>query len=398
MQQLLILIATMVAFFPALSQEKVKSKVEVSGQVMTDAGYNTGQINPDYFDVMRPTQLPAYKNQYGTDGNVSFGVRQSRLGFKSYTQTKLGELQTRFEFDLFGVGPNAGQTTFHLLYAYLEIGKLGVGHHWSLFSDIDGFPNQVEYWGPVGMSLCKNVQLRYIPLQGKTRLAIALERPGASADEGVYANRIELDDVKPKFSLPDLTAEFRETGTWGYVELAGVVRRIEWVDQGNDQYDLSGKATGWGFNLSSNLNLSKMDLFRGQFVFGKGIENLMNDAPTDIGIQNNFSNPEKPITGVALPVTGFMAYLDHRWNEKFSSSAGYSEVYIKNSDAQAGDAFHKGKYTSINLLYYPLPGLMAGAELIWINRDNYHDGWSSSSAKIQVSIKYYFTTSFNVNN
>lgn len=397
MQQLLIFIATMVAFFPAFSQEKVKSKVEVSGQVMTDAGYNTGQVNPDYFDVMRPTQLPAYKHQYGTDGNVSFGVRQSRLGFKSYTQTKLGELQTRFEFDLFGLGPNAGQTTFHLLYAYLEIGKLGVGHNWSLFSDIDGFPNLVEYWGPVGMSLCKNVQFRYIPFQGKTRLAIALERPGASADEGVYANRIELDDVKPKFSLPDLTAEFRETGTWGYVELAGAVRRIEWVDQGNDPYDLSGKATGWGFNLSSNLKLSKMDLFRGQFVFGKGIENLMNDAPTDIGIQNNLSDPEKPIIGVPLPVTGFMGYFDHRWNEKFSSSAGYSEVYIKNSDAQAGDAFRKGKYSSINLLYYPFPGFMAGAELIWINRENYNDGWSSSSAKIQVSVRYNFSASFNVN-
>jgi len=376
------------------AQEKEKRKIEISGQVMTDAGYNAGQVNPDYFDVMRATQLPAYQNQYGTDGNISFGVRQSRLGFKSFTPTKLGELQTRFEFDLVGMGPNAGQTTFHLLYAYVELGKFGVGHHWSLFSDIEGYPNTVEYWGPTGMSLCKNVQFRYIPLQGKTRLAFALERPGASADEGIYADRIELDDVKPKFSLPDFTAEFRKTGPWGYVELAGALRRIEWVDLGNDSYDLSGKATGWGFNLSTNLNLTKKDLFRGQFVHGEGIENLMNDAPTDIAIQNNLSDPSKPIKGVALPVTGFMAYLDHRWNEKFSSSVGYSEVYIRNSDGQAGNAFRKGKYTSFNLLFYPIPNLMAGAELIWIGRENYSDGWSSSSAKIQVSVRYIFSASF----
>ncbi|MBK6964308.1 MAG: hypothetical protein IPH20_10290 [Bacteroidales bacterium] len=73
----------------------------------------------------------------------------------------------------------------------------------------------VEYWGPVGMSLCKNVQIRFIPIQGRDRLAIALERPGASADQGIYRDRIELADVKPKFNLPDISAEFRITRDWG---------------------------------------------------------------------------------------------------------------------------------------------------------------------------------------
>jgi hypothetical protein len=343
---------------------------------------------------MRPTQLPAWENQYGTDGNLSFGVRQTRLGFKSYIPTKMGELQTRFEFDLFGVGNNVGQTAFHLLYAYAELGIFGAGHHWSLFSDIDGFPNTLEYWGPVGMSLCKNVQFRFIPIQGNTRLAIALERPGASADEGIYADRIELDDVKPHFNLPDLTAEFRQTRNWGYVELAGVVRKIEWIDLGTDQYDLSGIAIGWGFNLSTNLKLSEKDLFRAQAVFGSGIENLMNDAPTDIGIQNNFNDPVKPVKGVALPVSGFTVYIDHRWNEKLSSSSGISAVEIQNSDAQSVNAFRSGKYASVNLLYTPIPNLLAGTEIIWINRHNFNDGWSSSSTKIQISVKYRFANSF----
>ena len=381
--------------FNASGQEKSKTKYDFYGQIMTDAGYNTGQVHPDYFDVMRPTQLPAWENQYGTDGNLSFGVRQSRLGFKSYIPTKMGELQTRFEFDLFGLGKNAGQTAFHLLYAYAEIGMFGAGHHWSLFSDIDGFPNTLEYWGPVGMSLCKNVQFRFIPIQGNTRLAIALERPGASADEGIYADRIELDDVKPHFNLPDLTAEFRETRDWGYVELAGVLRKIEWIDLGTDQYDLSGKAIGWGFNLSTNLKLSEKDLFRAQAVFGQGIENLMNDAPTDIGIQNNFNDPVKPVKGVALPVSGFTVYIDHRWNKKLSSSAGISAVEIQNSDAQSVNAFRSGKYASVNLLYTPIPNLLAGTEIIWINRHNFNDGWSSSSTKIQISLKYSFSNSFN---
>jgi hypothetical protein len=395
MKHIIILMVGCVIIINVYAQEKVKTKYDFYGQLMTDAGYNTGQVNPDYFDVMRPTQLPAWENQYGTDGNVSFGVRQTRLGFKSYIPTKMGELQTRFEFDLFGLGKNAGQTAFHMLYAYAELGMFGAGHHWSLFSDIDGFPNTLEYWGPVGMSLCKNVQFRFIPIQGNTRLAIALERPGASADEGIYADRIELDDVKPHFNLPDLTAEFRETRDWGYVELAGVLRKIEWIDLGTDQYDLSGKAIGWGFNLSSNLKLSEKDLFRAQAVFGQGIENLMNDAPTDIGIQNNFNDPVKPVKGVALPVSGFTVYIDHRWNKNLSSSAGISAVEIQNSDAQSVNAFRSGKYASVNLLYTPIPNLLAGTEIIWINRHNFNDGWSSSSTKIQISLKYSFSNSFN---
>ena len=394
MKKIIILLSEILILLTVEAQEKDKIRYDFYGQMMTDAGYNTGQVNPDYFDVMRPTQLPAWENQYGTDGNVSFGVRQSRLGFKSFIPTKIGELETRFEFDLFGLGKNAGQTAFHLLYAYAELGMFGAGHHWSLFSDIEGFPNTLEYWGPVGMSLCKNVQFRFIPLKGKTRLAIALERPGASADEGIYANRIELDDVKAHFNLPDLTAEFRETRDWGYVELAGALRKIEWIDLGTDQYDLSGKAIGWGFNLSTNLKLSVKDLFRAQAVFGSGIENLMNDAPTDIGIENNFSNPVSPVKGVALPVSGFTVYVDHRWNEKFSSSAGIAAVEIQNSNAQAEDAFRSGKYASINLLYSPIPNFLAGAEIIWINRHNFNDGWSSSSTKIQLSVKYSFANSF----
>lgn len=394
MKRILTSITCILILLNAFGQEKEKTRYDFYGQIMTDVGYNTGQVHPDYFDVMRPTQLPAWESQYGTDGNLSFGVRQSRLGFKSYIPTKLGELQTRFEFDLFGLGKNAGQTAFHLLYAYAELGMFGAGHHWSLFSDIDGFPNTLEFWGPVGMSLCKNVQFRFIPIDGKTRLAIALERPGASADEGIYTNRIELDDVEPRFNLPDLTAEFRETRDWGYVELAGALRKIEWVDLGTDHYDLSGKAIGWGFNLSSNLKLSENDLFRGQTVFGQGIENLMNDAPTDIGIENNFTNPVSPVKGVALPVSGFTIYIDHRWNEKITSSAGISAVKIQNSNAQAENAFRSGKYASINMLYSPVPNLLAGAEIIWINRQNFNDGWSSSSTKIQVSVKYSFTESF----
>jgi hypothetical protein len=380
----------------AQEEPKKEKSLEIYGFAMMDAGYNFNQIHPDWFDVVRPTKLPAFKDQYGTDGNAYFSVRQTRFGVKGYHNTPLGELKTTFEFEMFGTGVDAGQTTIRLRHAYGELGKFGAGQYWSPFMDIDVFPNTIEYWGPSGMAFFRNVQFRYMPIQGDSRLTFALERPGASADQGNYGDRIELDNVKPRFKLPDFSAEYRYGGKkWGYVELAGILRKIEWEDQNNNPaYDLSGDALGWGLNLSTNLNLGKSTIFRGQYVFGEGIQNYMNEGPADVGIKNNFSNPRQPVLGVALPVQGLVAFIDHNWNSKFSTSIGYSSVSIDNSDGSADDAFKHGDYAMVNLLYTPVERVMMGVEMQYGKRTNFRDDFTSDILKMQFSFKYSFSHMF----
>ncbi len=75
---------------------------------------------------------------------------------------------------------------FILRHAYGELGQFGAGQYWSPFMDEDAFPNSFEYWGPNGMVAFRNVQFRWMPIKGASRVTIALERPGASADLGVY--------------------------------------------------------------------------------------------------------------------------------------------------------------------------------------------------------------------
>jgi len=146
---------------------------------MLDMGYEAGQTDPNWFDVLRPTKLPAYPNEYGEDGHYFAGVRQSRLGVKGFIPTDVGEVKTIFEFELFGNGVDAGQTTFRLRHAWGELGQIGAGQTWSPFMDPDIFPNSIEYWGPNGMVFFRNVQLRWTPWsKGDSRFAIALERPG----------------------------------------------------------------------------------------------------------------------------------------------------------------------------------------------------------------------------
>lgn len=387
--------ALMLIALTSFPQSENKNKTfEIYGLVVTDVIYNFDQTNPDYFDVVRPSQLPSYKGEYGTDGNMFFSVRESLFGVKSYTPTKFGQLYTIFEFDLFGLGKNAGQTMFHFKKAWAEMGQFGIGLFWSLFCDIDQYPNVLEYWGPNGMALFPNIQVRWMPIRGDKHLYIALERPGASADQGIYADRIELDDVKGRLPFPDLTAEYRYGGKFGYVELAGVLRYISWIDMKEDSIDLSGKALGWGFNLTSKLNISPVFIGHLGVVLGSGIENYMNDGPIDIAIENNFSDPVKPVKGVPLPVLGFMAFLDINWSDKFSSSAGYSFSGITNSNGQDPSAFRNGHYMLANLLYYPVKNVTAGIEVQYATRENYNDGWKTDMLKLELSFRYKFLHEF----
>ena len=166
---------------PAAPAQETGKRLDLYGAAMLDMGYQSGQNDPDWFDVLRPTKLPSFENEFGDDGETFAGVRQSRLGVRGYLPTANGkEIKTIFEFELFGTGSDAGQTTFRLRHAWGEYGQWGAGQTWSPFMDPDVFPNSLEYWGPSGMVFFRNVQLRYMPMQGDNELFIALERPGSS--------------------------------------------------------------------------------------------------------------------------------------------------------------------------------------------------------------------------
>jgi DcaP outer membrane protein len=371
--------------------ESAKPSLEIYGFAMLDIGHDVKQINPNWSDTLRVTKLPSFEDQFGRDTNTFAGVRQSRLGVRSSTPNALGTLKTTFEFELFGTGVDEGQTTFRLRHAYGELGKFGAGQTWSPFMDPDVFPNSLEYWGPTGMVFFRNVQVRWMPIQGFNELTLALERPGASGDQGIYADRVELDGIRARFPLPDFSGSYKITKDWGYVRAAGILRVIKWDDVLADELDLSGDATGWGINLSSNLKAGKSDVIRLQFVFGEGIQNYMNDSPVDIGIVNNFSNLVTPILGEPIPIVGIVAFLDHTWNEKYTTAVGYSWQENDNTEGQAPDAFKTGHYALGNVLYTPAPSVMVGGEFQWGRRENFADGFQSDGVKLQVSFKYNFS-------
>ena len=77
--------------------------------------------------------------------------------------------------------------------------------------DVDVFPNILEYWGPNGMLFFRNPQIFWEPVYKPTArtLRVAIENPGASGDAGVSADRVELQNIRPRFPAPDFTGHYR---------------------------------------------------------------------------------------------------------------------------------------------------------------------------------------------
>ncbi|HEX3112536.1 MAG TPA: hypothetical protein VHU20_04650, partial [Candidatus Eisenbacteria bacterium] len=90
----------------AQAQDDSKIRTEIYGFVMMDAGKQQTAMDPDWFDVQRPTKLPASHNAFGKKGkgDVFFSVRQTRFGIKNWFPTDMGDLKTTFERELFGTG------------------------------------------------------------------------------------------------------------------------------------------------------------------------------------------------------------------------------------------------------------------------------------------------------
>jgi hypothetical protein len=368
-----------------------KPTLEIYGFAQADAIVDFKVNDPNWYDVNRPSKLPSFPGEFGRDGHFYLSPRQSRFGVKGVLPTSNGDVTAVFEFDMFGVGRDAGLTTIRLRHAYGQWKQIGAGQTNSQFMDVDVFPNVLDYWGPNGMLFFRNTQVFWqFYKKDKSNAAIAIENPGASGDAGLLSDRIELQNVKGRFPAPDLTGHYRRGEPWGYVQVGGALRYIAWDDLlPNDAFNLNGHVWGWGVSLSSNVNVTSNDILRLQAIYGRGIENYFNDAPVDVGVERNPGSTVTPVEGEALPIFGGVAYLDHTWNDKWSTAVGYSMVNVNNSDLQAPTAFNEGRYASINLLCTPVKNVMIGGEFQWGQRKNLND-FKSNDYRLQFSFKYSF--------
>jgi hypothetical protein len=391
--------AALLASAPAAAEETGRS-FEIYGFAQADAIYDFGRMNPDWDDAFRPSKIANPEGIYGTDGQASVSVKQSRFGVKGTMPTAADRapINFKFEFDLFGVGGDAGQTTFRLRHAYGEWGSLLAGQTNSIFMDIDVFPNVIDYWGPNGMVFWRNVQIRWTPYRTESSsFAIGIEEPSNDVDIGqVRELDPELgDDIQSNEEIPNLAAHYRTQGGWGHVQIAGILRSLGYDTKGTPNNEPKGDTLGWGVNLSGTINTWGKDKILWQYVYGHGIASYMNDGGMDLAPEGRLPTETEPgnVDAEAVPLTGIVAYYDHYWSEEFSTSVGYSTTYVDNTNLQTDDTFESAQYASVNLLYYPVPNVMVGGEIMWGDLE-YKDGSSQDDTRVQFSVKYNWGKSF----
>ena len=372
---------------------------EVYGFAMADAIYDFKRVDPNWEDTLRVTTIPTQSGAYGNDGDFLFSVRQSRLGVRGGYGDDVTYI---LEGELFGVGSDQGQTTLRVRHAWATYKDFGMGQYWSNFMDIGIFPNTIDYWGPTGMVFYRNKQARYSFPMGDDVFAVSLENPSTALSVGQFrdTDNCKLPNPTPDCEsvdssaetvfqsyndLPDLTASYLGSGDFGHYKVAGIVRKLgyERLDNGNKDYEV-----GWGVNTSAGLVTRGRDQLKLQVVYGEGIGNYMNDGGLDIAPD---SADIFRAGAETVPILGISTYYDLYWNDKWSTSFGWSGIDLDTTDGQAQTEFKRGQIAQINLLHYPRDHVMLGTEFIWGQRQDI-SGNTGTDYRIQFSLKVDFDT------
>lgn len=387
-----------VAGQPALAEEG--KALELYGHVQTDLLFDVQRVNPIWIGTFRPSQIPTTPGEFGSDGQSSFSVRQSRLGVRSTGDVADRPYEVKFEFDLFGVGQNAGQTTLRLRHAYARWGPLLVGQTTSLFTDLAASPNTLDYGGAAGNPSLRHPQLRvtFLDRAGWTG-AVAIEQPDDVLDPGeVRLIAPELaTNLVPDNKLPDLGFQLRHESGKNHVQFAGIVRRLGFATR-NDPTGPAGSEFGWGLNASGALSVLPQASLKLSVLYGEGIGTYLNDGAPDIGPTaqlapqpGGFPFANLVIDSAPVPLLGLSAFGEVQWTGAFASTFGYSQYRISNTDFQTPAAMRLGQYAMANLRWMPVPQIMAGVEYLWGRREDL-GGASGVNNRIQFSLRYAFNT------
>lgn len=378
------LVAGVLGTEPAVAGED--TAFDFYGYVKADAIYDFKRINPEWNSTLRPSQIPIPDPddvaQSYEDGEMIFSVKSTRLGTDIIKKTTSHDIIGKVEFDFYGTGTNTGHFLPRLRHASITYGQLLVGQAWSLFSAPDASPLQLDFWGPNGLMLGRRPQIRWTPVSNDGgSFAVALEKPGAGVDAGKGPSIDPQFNARTRSIIPDFSAMYRFKGDWGFVQIAGLVRDLGY--EGNTSTEaFSGSEFGGGGNIHGHVNTGARNALLFQIASGAGIANYGNDGGHDISGDGQGN-------AKALGFTGWSLGYDAWWNDRWTTGVVYSQATQDNSEGQLDDAFKRGSYAALNLVYHPEDQLLYGLEFIWGELE-VKDGRNNDDYRLQFSAKYSF--------
>ena len=349
-----------------------KYKIKVMGSVRVNGYYDfEGMTSTEGF---LPYDIPVGEQKIDNLSSVYIGARQSRFGIEGEANTKVGHIRTYMEVDF------ASNTSsfWRLRHAYAEWNFFKIGYTWSTFMDNASLPTTVEFEGPNSSLSRRHGLIRFERKYGEVNIiGASIETPQSD-----YYNPADtLLDGRNNQGNFDLAARFKRLNKLGHVQIAGIFRRINYINI--DEKDV---LYGWGILLSSVINLNENNIVYAQYSIGQGIANYY------VGFSN------RQLDAVYDPATaqmnlksiqgGFATYT-HIFSPVWRISATYGLSYLPSEDFELPDTFKSSQYFCTNIFYYPIETINIGLEWTSGTRRNLDDQ-SGSATRISMLARFNF--------
>ena len=350
------------------------TSLQFGGYVKGDLIYDVKSRNGDSFAV---SAIPGEDSDADErEGHVRFHARQSRVWFKSWTPTDLGEVRTHIEGDFEGGStgdsdPNdrefdetfSNSSLFRLRHAYGTLGGLLIGQTWTNFMGLHGYPETIDFFGPTGMPFARQAQIRYTftPSPGLA-VSVSAENPETDgrADAAVGGGRIEESRGGLGFDeVPDFTAAVRYSGEMVTLSAAGLARWLT-VDNGvGGVGEIDEDEFAWGLRGSASADLAggRANLVA-NIHGGDGIGRYM--LTSGLGATLDATGELDTVFQYGFTVGG-----GWKWTDYVRSSIGYGHVEIDDDDILAPTLPVRQQTLHVNLIWAPVPRVWIGIEGIW---------------------------------
>lgn len=356
------------------------TSVTIGGYVKLDAVFSDKSAGAasQADQQLQPGSIPVGPSAGANERNqLKLHARQSRLSLKTSTPTPRGDLDTYFEFDLFGAAGTETVTNgngLRVRHAYGRVGGLLAGQTWTTLSEPSAYPETLDFGGAVGVIFARQAQVRWTQPFSRGEWSIALENPetvAALPSGGLFSP----DDDR----LPDLAGNVKfQTGLGKYAFGAGI-RQLR-IDSASAPAAVDRKWVGT-LGVNGVVPIGKDDLRFSAYV-GNGIGRYSSGFFHDAVLRadGRLSAPRQWIA--------FAAYR-HSWAPGLRSTLALSGLRSSNPEGTAAGVNRSAQSAHLNLIWSPVPQANLGIEFIAARRE-VEGGQSGTLHRLQASAQYLF--------